>query len=919
MKTTRYRLAATLFLATLLLLPSAAWASAYQEAVTLLGLGQYRAAASRFEAAVAEDDGSAAAWRGLGDAFYGLYVRDEPGVAILAVDAYLKALTLEGGDTERRWRVAVLLDKLGRTDEAREQLRALLQHDPKNLDARAELAALLARDEATRAEALAQTERVLAADPEHKRALFLAGQVQAAAGRPGEAVVFLERYLAIVPSNDAARLTYAQALAGVERFTDAIQQYKGLAENAALATGAARGLAEAYLATDRLSEALEAAGKLLAKKPGDPVGWRVRGRALAAEGKPVEAARAWARVVELQPANAEARLELARAYAATGRHAGAALAAYGAAIEAAPEGHAARAEMARLLVQVDRAEEAVAQFEQVLAGRPEDTEARLALARVFLAMKRYDDAIGQARWLLESETEGPVGAELLAEALAAAGRHEEALEQYAGLVEAWPDRLEGYLGKAAAHRAYAVRLTAEAAAARESARGKWLGLADRWRAFWLARRAGRQEAVERATLSAAAERLPDEAEPLARLGALAARGGKWEQAAEQYRLALERTARHRAALLGLAQALAAVGRDGEAIEAIAQAVDPADAEAEAARRAERVAAWRDKVAAAPEDAELHRELAGAMIEAGQCPEAARDLETLRQSTGDDDVAVDLARALFCAEKKMEAVTLLAALLEKRPQHLEARLAHAGMLAEQGEGPAAEKGFKLALATQPDSPRAHIGLGDLRRQAGDAAGATEHYRAALTADPFAARAWRGLGVLAREQGKPAEAAVAQWRATTLAAADGQARAEYAYDLFLLRQAIGEDDADVAWAGKDRPGGAKLWRALVAADPTRCDLRAALARDLAARGPSEAATREWDDLAAYCPGFQESTPAANRAEPDDTAAAVTAHLRAMDAQPDVESMIALSRVLAKARRRGEAASAEAALWAGLLPLD
>ncbi len=86
--------------------------------------------------------------------------------------------------------------------------------------------------------------------------------------------------------------------------------------------------------------------------------------------------------------------------------------------------------------------------------------------------------------------------------------------------------------------------------------------------------------------------------------------------------------------------------------------------------------------------------------------------------------------------------------------------------QRGDAPAARERYRRAVAADPASPDARVGLARLDLAEGDLAGAEQQLRAAVAADPDSAAAHRGLGALARARGERAAARTAYERALAL---------------------------------------------------------------------------------------------------------------------------------------------------------
>lgn len=181
-----------------------------------------------------------------------------------------------------------------------------------------------------------------------------------------------------------------------------------------------------------------------------------------------------------------------------------------------------------------------------------------------------------------------------------------------------------------------------------------------------------------------------------RLGRAYAREGRHEQAAEQYRRALELDPTSPIARSGLGQALAGLGRSDDALTLLHQAV-----------------------AADPRNPQLRTNLGIALARAGRIPEAMEQLRAVVAAHPDQwQFRNNLANVLTAAGRDAEAV-----------EH-----------------------YRAALATNPTYVSAHYNLARTLARLGDPAAAIDHLRTALRYDPHLAAAHHELALLLVEQGQ-----------------------------------------------------------------------------------------------------------------------------------------------------------------------
>jgi tetratricopeptide (TPR) repeat protein len=143
------------------------------------------------------------------------------------IDAATALLAGDPNNVMVRRDLARALAAEGRSGEAEDEYRRVLEAAPSEVSAMAELAALLqARGEMSGA--IEQRRRALAAAPGDGRLeLDLAGHL-AASGRFADAAELYERYLARVPDDRDARLRLADVLNGMQAFDRAAAEYRAV-------------------------------------------------------------------------------------------------------------------------------------------------------------------------------------------------------------------------------------------------------------------------------------------------------------------------------------------------------------------------------------------------------------------------------------------------------------------------------------------------------------------------------------------------------------------------------------------------------------------------------------------------------------------------------------------------------------------
>ena len=243
----------------------------------------------------------------------------------------------------------------------------------------------------------------------------------------------------------------------------------------------------------------------------------------------------------------------------------------------------------------------------------------------------------------------------------------------------------------------------------------WVQLGDAYAAAGLG-----EEAV--LTLEHAAEAHPEHAAILDRLGSLYAEQGRWDEALERHRTAVELGLPGVAARIHLATALAELGMLPEARAAAAEAV-----------------------AEAPEDADALRVWGAVASRQGDFDDALPALLSAREIHPDHpEIHYNLGWLHLNTGRRQDAAAALRRAVELDPRHAKA-LHDLGILhAQAGEWAQAERALRQAIGADPAFPEAHYSLGLVHAQRGEFKQAEASLQAALELQPDYAEALTDLG-------------------------------------------------------------------------------------------------------------------------------------------------------------------------------
>ncbi|MBL9037476.1 MAG: tetratricopeptide repeat protein [Archangium sp.] len=422
-----------------------------------------------------------------------------------------------------------------------DELRLALASDDDNVYLMTELAEQWARlSDLERAEA--QLKRVLDKAPDYPQAQLMMGRVLYESRKTTRAKAHLSRAIRLMPTSPDAYLVLTQL----------------------------------WLDQGKVDEAVKVVEELGAAVPGEPIGFRRLGLALAERGDPTRAEKLLLRAVDRDPGDFEAWVTLARIYETTARLPKA-LEAYGRALERDSDNREALLAAGRLALRMNAVADARAYFDQLLS-LSKDPEQVVKVAFSFLAVRQYGAA---------------------ADVLEAARRQldEPRLHFYAGLVHekrrSWSKAIEAFDAvprdsgelalEARLHRGMCLsmqgqhRQAVELFRALSEERGDLPGLEVAWaRAL---ERAGQPKEAEAQLVKAFSAR--PSAEVYEALGGFYARVNRNAEAAVLFASALARQPRDEALIFALSAALERKGEWARAIDRMRTVLEVSPANAAA--------------------------------------------------------------------------------------------------------------------------------------------------------------------------------------------------------------------------------------------------------------------------------------------------------------------------------------------------
>jgi tetratricopeptide (TPR) repeat protein len=470
--------------------------------------------------------------------------------------------------------LAIQLAHADRLDEAREALeaadRVFEPQDPTWARVQYTRALILERS-GRPAEALEACRRGIARRPTHAPFHYLAGHYHHRAGRQDAARQSLGRCLELDPSHVSARATLAQVHLADGRVDEAERECERAIEEDESGRNTLPHfvLASVHRARGNYEEAIAAIDRGLAIEPDDSGGLNNKGVLLGELNRPEEALACYERALRLREdaaahygvglshwrlgdfdkaresfraaialddARFEAHLNLGCILHDHDRDYAAAEKAFRRAVELEPDNATARTNLGNALASLNRADEAIREYDQAIRVSPDFLNAHYGRARMYFARRRWRDLLDATKYL---EGRWPQKASVhyfRAMALGNLGRVEDALPDFRALVELQPTNPIARMNLGTTYR----RLGRYDEACDEFVRGIELGAGPKPGQLWFVafqlsvREDASKRQPERAVEYAqrAREAQPDDPRTWLASGAALYRAGKFDPAAE---------------------------------------------------------------------------------------------------------------------------------------------------------------------------------------------------------------------------------------------------------------------------------------------------------------------------------------------------------------------------------------------------
>jgi tetratricopeptide (TPR) repeat protein len=331
-----------------------------------------------------------------------------------AITALRTAVDQEPSNTARLSSLGRLLRQTGRNAEAAEIFRKLVAASPDNSTFAIELGHLLREIDALD-EAHQILSGVLGREPENASGWIALGWLHRKMNQLDLAVDAFQRAVRLQTTNvgalhalglverergnhdgalhsfDLARqadpnaqyiaLEICNTLQKLQRFDEAIAQYRKLLERWPATRDAHLGLGYALRSRGRIEEALAAFEEAARDDPSHPNGSIEAGHLLLRLSRPIEAEQSFRSAVDRSPANASALVGLSYALRRLGRMEGAETA-LRAVLKQQPSNNGARVALAHILEAQYRLDEAADLFSEIIAGHPDHADSLAAMGNI---------------------------------------------------------------------------------------------------------------------------------------------------------------------------------------------------------------------------------------------------------------------------------------------------------------------------------------------------------------------------------------------------------------------------------------------------------------------------------------------------------------------------------------------------------
>ena len=603
-----------------------------------------------------------------------LLQKGQPAEAVKVLDGAVKA-----APSGAAWHALGLAHlKLKTPDKAQADFEAALKISPQHLSSAVELAQI-ALDHKDPQTALKILEPALAdakalAPPERSRGLALRGAALLQLGKPADAVAPLEDAVKADPTSILAKGMLARAYSAMKEDEKALPLWKAAVSGEPDSPAWAAGQVQSLAALKKSEEAMAAATKARARFPKDEPTTLVVARAEEQLDRVTDAEESYKAATQLDPADLDAALGLARLYLRQ-RKPGEARAALAAVTDKQSQNPRLRLGLGDLALATGDLAAAQSEFERATALAPDLPEAWVARARLGLERRSWKDARVNAEKGLALDTDVPDGHLILGLALWKLGELDPAAKQLDAARSAGPNaRLEVALGAVHFEKGDLDGATALLGAVLKTEPGN--PEANYWMARVQHKRSDYSLALE--SIRAAVDRAATRPQYHHELGLILRDAGKAPEAIEAWKQAVKLDPAYADSWEAMGQAYLDAGRTKDAIAAFEGALraDPGrarvlgsigDAQFQAGKWSAAIASYQAALKADPSLSGLYYRLGRANSEMGQYDKAIAFYQRALSTSPDNAQAwYHLGYAWKERGKKREAVNAFQNYLAKAP-------------------------------------------------------------------------------------------------------------------------------------------------------------------------------------------------------------------------------------------------------------
>lgn len=333
-----------------------------------------------------------------------------------AIELLNKMIALQPDNQSNRNRLAAYYYSKGEKAESEKVLRESITSNPDSVEAKLALVEFLGKDESTRAQALKELEDFVKGSPTEYQLQFALAQIYYASGRAEDA---RNIYLSIA-DKEKGTVNGADAnikLAGMLLIEKKLDEAKALVDGVlaqdpknkdALLTRAA-----ISLASDDPDKGIGDLRTLLSEDPGHVRGLRLKARA---------------HLKKNEIALARESLE--------------------AAIQVSPQEAAANFELAQLLLQTGKPDDAIAVLEKMQKFAPDHAGVLLGLAKIYTGQRKWDKVAEVAKQMQTSHPDKALGYHYAGLALQGSGDLEGSVKLFEHALQISPNAVEPLIGEA---------------------------------------------------------------------------------------------------------------------------------------------------------------------------------------------------------------------------------------------------------------------------------------------------------------------------------------------------------------------------------------------------------------------------------------------------------------------------------------